>query len=46
MDGDLNNSIKLKIPIFKVKPILRLIWSGKRRWIGFFNVIVILRRKR
>jgi hypothetical protein len=30
MDGDLD-TIKLKIPNFKVKTILRLIWSGKKR---------------
>jgi hypothetical protein len=30
MDGDLD-TIKLKIPNFKVKTIPRLIWSGRKR---------------
>ena len=45
MDGDLD-TIKLKILAFKVKMILRLIWSGRKRWIGFLIAIAILNKKR
>jgi hypothetical protein len=45
LDGDLD-AIKLKYLLFKVKTILRHIWSGRKRWIGFFIAITIRRRRK
>jgi hypothetical protein len=45
LDGDLD-AIKLKYLLFKVKMILRHIWSGRKRWIGFFIAITIRRRRK
>jgi hypothetical protein len=41
-DNDLGN-IKIKIPSFKVKMILKFIWSGKQKWRWCLIVIVTQR---